>query len=198
MIRARLLEHPRVYRLWQAPFANAKFAPIEAHNDMSEISRVLDVGCGPAINSDRFPKSGYLGVDINDRYVEFGRRVSGREFIAADATTYSASENESHDFVLVNSLLHHLPSSSVRRLLSSLASLLSPDGHIHVLELVRPERRSAASLLARMDRGAYARSIEEWREIFEESFKTTVVHPFSLNVSRVTLWNMVYFKGSVS
>ena len=49
-----------------------------------------------------------------------------------------------------------------------------------------------------MDRGAYARSIEEWREIFEESFKTTVVHPFSLNVSRVTLWNMVYFKGSVS
>jgi hypothetical protein len=44
----KLLEKTVVYRLWQAPFAEAKLAPVLANNDITTARRVLDVGCGPA------------------------------------------------------------------------------------------------------------------------------------------------------
>jgi hypothetical protein len=36
-----LLEQTAVYRLWQAPFAAAKLAPMLAHNDIGSVRRVL-------------------------------------------------------------------------------------------------------------------------------------------------------------
>jgi hypothetical protein len=36
-----LLEQTAVYRLWQAPFAAAKLAPMLAHNDIGSARRVL-------------------------------------------------------------------------------------------------------------------------------------------------------------
>ena len=50
----RLLEQPLSYRLWQAPFAEAKFEPVRRHNDLGRVRRVLDVGCGPGTNTHHF------------------------------------------------------------------------------------------------------------------------------------------------
>jgi hypothetical protein len=36
-----LLEQTAVYRLWQAPFATAKLAPMLAHNDIDSVPRML-------------------------------------------------------------------------------------------------------------------------------------------------------------
>ena len=38
---ARLLGQSWAYRLWQAPFAEQKLAPVFAHNDLSTVRRVL-------------------------------------------------------------------------------------------------------------------------------------------------------------
>ena len=70
----RLLEQSSVYRLWQMPFADQKFAPILAHNDLGRVQRVLDVGCGPGTNAKYFTHTQYLGVDINEDYVQDARR----------------------------------------------------------------------------------------------------------------------------
>ncbi len=43
-LSAAILEKPLGYRLWQAPFAGKKFEPVVAHNDLSCVRRVLDVG----------------------------------------------------------------------------------------------------------------------------------------------------------
>ena len=40
----RMLEHPAVHALWQAPFAKRKFAPIERRIAGHAIRRILDVG----------------------------------------------------------------------------------------------------------------------------------------------------------
>ncbi|MFM7925397.1 MAG: hypothetical protein ACKPJJ_34670, partial [Planctomycetaceae bacterium] len=37
-----LLAKPAVYRMWQAPFADAKFEPILRHNDLQRVRHVLD------------------------------------------------------------------------------------------------------------------------------------------------------------
>ena len=53
-----------------------------------------------------------------------------------------------YDFVLVNSLLHHLDDDSVSSLLADLRAYVSDDGHIHVIDLELPEQRGIPRALA--------------------------------------------------
>ena len=194
-LAASILEHTVVYRLWQAPFAEQKFAPVLQHNDLRGVRRVLDVACGPGTNTHHFAGSDYLGVDINERYIRNARKRHGRTFIAADVREYGLDTGEKFDFILVNSFLHHLNDEEVRGILSSVRRLLTSDGHAHILELVLPPNYSPARLLARCDRGKYARPLEQWRAIFTECFDLERFDPYPLTGLGVTLWNMVYFKG---
>jgi SAM-dependent methyltransferase len=190
-----VLENALVYRLWQAPFAEQKFAPIRAHNDMTRVRRVLDVGCGPGTNTHHFANADYLGIDHNPQYVSAAGRRTGRRFIVADATTYTVDPAERFDFIFLNSFLHHVDTPSVRRILAHVATLLTDDGAIHILDLAWPERPSIATTLARLDRGEFIRPLAEYRSLFEESYRPVIFEPYPLEAFGVTLWNFVYFKG---
>jgi SAM-dependent methyltransferase len=189
------LEYPLVYRLWQAPFVEQKFRPIRAHNDLRAVRRVLDVGCGPGTNTARFDKSEYLGLDLNPRYIEQARRRYHRSFLVADVTAYTAPPGERYDFILLNSMLHHIDTPAARRILSHLASLLSPGGHVHILDLVLPERPGIARRLAEHDRGKFPRPLAEWHNLFARIFNPVVFEPFSVTAFGAVLWELVYFKG---
>ena len=192
---ARIMENTLAYRVWQAPFAEQKLAPLFAHNDLSRIRRVLDVGCGPGTNTHHFAASDYLGIDFNPAYIESARRRHKREFLVADATKYQVPSHERFDLILANSLFHHIDTANTRRILAHLATLLADDGHVHIFDLVLPERPSVSRFLAHADRGDYPRPLEQWREIFTEAFEPVVFEPYPLGAAGVTLWNMVYFKG---
>jgi SAM-dependent methyltransferase len=192
---AKLLDWTLPYRLWQAPMADRKLAPLFAHNDVRAVRRVLDVGCGPGTNTRHFAHADYLGIDCNPRYIAYARRRYGRAFVVADATDYAAPADARFDCILVNSLLHHLDATGARRVLSRLEGLVSADGHVHILDLVLPRRRSAARLLARWDRGEFPRPLDDWHAMFTEPFEPVVFEPYALTALGVTLWHMVYFKG---
>lgn len=194
---ARLLGQPWAYRLWQAPFAEQKLAPVFAHNDLSAVRRVLDVGCGPGTNTPHFAHADYLGIDYNAEYIESARRRYQRRFIVADVTTFVVPAAERFDFILANSLLHHVDTPGVERVLAHLGDLVSADGHVHILDLVLPEHSSIARLLARWDRGDFPRPLEEWQRLFTARFEPVVFEPYTLSSVGVPLWNMVYFKGRV-
>ncbi len=194
-LHARVMENTLAYRLWQAPFAEQKLAPLFAHNDMRAVRRVLDVGCGPGTNTHHFASADYLGIDFNPAYIENARRRHGREFVVADVTKYEVAREERFDLILANSLFHHIDTASTSRILAHLATLLSDDGHVHVLDLVLPERPSVSRFLARADRGEYPRPLAEWRQLFTDAFEPVVFEAYPLGVGGVTLWNMVYFKG---
>ena len=159
---------------------------------------MLDVGCGPGTNAPLFAGLDYTGLDINERYIEYASSHHPGKFVAQDATTLEVPAGERFDFVLVNSFLHHIPDPEVSRLLGHLRSVVAPDGHIHILELVLPPKPSLGRLLARLDRGDHARPLAHWRELLSESFEPEVFEPYPLGGARwaaTTLWNMVYFKG---
>ncbi len=188
----RLLEHPAVYAAWQAPFVAQKFAPVERRLRGAEIRRVLDVGCGPGTNAPRFAAADYVGVDINEDYLAIARARHRGRFIQADLARADLSSLGTFDTILVNSFLHHLPDEVVVRLLAQLRDRLAPGGHVHLLELVRPDGPSLARLMARLDRGRYARSLGTWRDLFEGCFDPVHVEPYMLGGR---LWAMVYFQG---
>jgi SAM-dependent methyltransferase len=192
-----VLEHPVLYRLWQAPFARAKFAPILRHNDLARVRRVLDVGCGPGTNTPLFRDQPYVGLDFNLRYIEQARRrfVARGEFIHADARTYVAPPEARFDFILLNSLLHHIDTENVTRILRQLSGQLTADGHIHILELVLPPTASLARYLALADRGDYPRPLHDWSALFSRVFEPVVCEPYRVGWFGCAFWNMVYFKG---
>ncbi len=194
-LTTRIMEVTHAYRLWQAPFVEKKFAPILAHNDLRQVRRVLDVGCGPGTNTRHFTHTQYLGIDHNLRYLQHARRRHGRDFLVADITRPVLTPAARFDFILINSFLHHVDTPSARELLSQLSALLTEDGHIHILDLVLPARPSVARLLARLDRGEFPRPLEDWKRIFSETFETVVFEPYALKGLGATLWQMVYFKG---
>jgi SAM-dependent methyltransferase len=194
-LTASLLERTFVYRMWQAPFAEQKFAPVLAHNNLRRVRRVLDVACGPGTNTHHFADSDYLGIDLNERYIQHARARFRRDFLVADICTYRVSSAERFDFILINSFLHHLDDSDVANILSHLRTLLTEDGHIHILELVMPRSPSIARWLARCDRGKHARPIEEWQQLCGGFFEPSIVEPYMLGYLGATLWNMIYFKG---
>ncbi len=187
-----VMEQPWVYRLWQAPFAESKFSPVQRQLNGRIVRRVLDVGCGPGTNASRFLGTEYVGLDINEQYLKVGRARHQGQFIHADLATADLSHLGRFDTILVNSFLHHLPDDAVERVLEGTAQLLEPNGRVHILELVLPDTTNLATLMARFDRGRHARSIEAWKALFERHFEPVALEEFVLGG---WLWAMVYFQG---
>lgn len=189
------MDSVHVYRLWQAPFAERKLRPVLKALNTRTVSRVLDVGCGPGTNAGHFLGVDYLGVDINSEYIRHATMRYGPRFRAADVTRMELELGDGFDCILVNSLLHHLSDSEVHRLLTHLRGLLTPEGTIHVLDLILPAKLSVARVMALADRGKHPRPLTAWRTIFEQHFTTRRFDPYPLSVLGIVFWQMVYFEG---
>jgi SAM-dependent methyltransferase len=190
-----LMENVHVYRLWQAPFARQKFAPVERHNDVRQLRAVLDLGCGPGTNAHYFRQAQYLGIDWNPAYVEYARRRHPGHFATADACNEHITDGRRFDFILVNSFFHHIADHDSRRLMAKLAGLLTLDGCVHIVDMVVPEERGLARYLATHDRGEHPRSRRGWERMLCEAFEPVVIEPYQLTGFGVPLWHMLYFKG---
>jgi len=190
----RLLSSTLAYKIHQAPFAEQKLAPVLAGNDIGSARRVLDLGCGPGTNTPHFHAAEYVGADLDRDYVTDARRRHGRPFVVADATT-PFLRGRVFDFILVNSLFHHIDTPGVRRSLSNLRDLLEDGGSIHILDLVLPSRFGAGRALALLDRGDFPRPCDEWEELFTEHFEPVIFEPYKFGIRGVARWHMVYFKG---
>lgn len=191
----RLLELPLVYRTWQAPFASAKLKPFLANVDLARTRRVLDIGCGPGTNARVFAGCDYVGIDINPDYIRTASsRYPGR-WVVGDVTDERIFPQEKFDCVFANSLMHHLDDGAVRHLLGRMARLTADGGKVHVLDLVLPVHASAGRVLARMDRGRFARPIAQWRALFNEHLREERFEPYAYGLPMAPLWQMVYFVG---
>jgi hypothetical protein len=58
-----------------------------------------------------------------------------------------------------------------------------------------PERGGVSRVLAKADRGQYARSVEQWGSIWADIFQPVTTVEYPLRAGGLTLWNMIYFKG---
>lgn len=191
----RLLESPLVYRTWQAPFASAKLEPFLARVDLAHTRRVLDVGCGPGTNAPIFAGADYVGIDINPEYIRVASsRYPGR-WVVGDVTDETVLPDQQFDCVFANSLMHHLDDRSVRSLLGRMARLTASGGRVHVLDLVLPATVSAGRVLAQLDRGRFARPVEQWRSLFSEHLREEHFQPYAFGLPFLPLWQMVYFIG---
>jgi SAM-dependent methyltransferase len=193
-ISEMLLGQPFAWR-WMTPFAEQRLRPLRENGGISGVRRVLDVACGPGTNAGRFAHADYLGIDTNARHIDSARKRHRGNFVVADVTKYEVGPDQRFDCILVDSMLHHMPTPEVRRLLSHLATLLTDDGAVHIIDLVLPRRPSTARVMARLDRGDHPRPVAEWELIFSSFFEPVVCEPHPIGAFGISLWDMIYFKG---
>ena len=134
----------------------------------SENQRVLDIACGPGAFSGLFAADVYVGVDINQRYVEYAQRRYRGTFHVMDARHIEFSD-DSFDGVLVYGLLHHLNDDDAREVLKGVSRVLKPSGRALIIEDIPSESRLnvVGHLLHRIENGHFIRSAEEYRTLLD-------------------------------
>ena len=125
--------------------------------------RVLDLGCGTGEFAGLFDPAAYLGVDVSERYVRFGRRLNpAYRFECADAIRWHGAGG-AFDLVLVNGVLHHLDASTASSFLRAALRHAAPGATLLVIEDAElAESGVATRLVHRMDAGHHIRTPAEW------------------------------------
>src|SRR3989344_7740900 len=85
--------------------------------------RILDLACGIGEFSVYFDKDKYVGVDLSEKYIEYGRKKFDKNLIVGDALKLDF-KNKEFDSVLVIGFLHHLDDDTVEKVLKEVSRVL--------------------------------------------------------------------------
>ena len=171
--RERVMGIPWVYKYFSSgigkPESGAWFA-----NEIIRAApkaRILDVGCGPADVVSRLGDVSYLGIDHNPKYIETARARFGSraEFHCWDVTDTRLTALGKFDIVLMLGVLHHLTDGEIHTMLQHASTTLKPGGRLITFDCaVDRGQHPIARILARLDRGRYARTTDRYRELISK------------------------------
>lgn len=124
-------------------------------------SRILDCGCGPGMDSERFARLGYAvtAVDLSDRFVELTRRrVPGAAVHKMDMRTLEFPAG-SFDGLWSSFSLLHVRAADAEKTLRGFRSVLRPQG-LFFAALHRGEKTAwVKTIISGMERETY---VQEW------------------------------------
>mgnify|MGYP001581602026 CR=1 FL=1 len=166
----KFFNNPIVYNLIQRilAFAGSKtvYKKIGELIDAKPEVSVLDVGCGTGKYTEIFKASNYVGVDINDDYLNYARQQYpfGR-FINMDSTKLSFADN-SFKFVFSVSTFHHLSDDQAGRTAEEMKRVCAAGGTVYIIDNVFPSKINFIGyILFKLDRGRFQRSFSKMDEL---------------------------------
>lgn len=158
-----------------------------------EGDRILDIGCGPGSMLPYLPETRYVGVDMNESYIDVARRRYGHRgnFICDRVSAQSSKALGEFDVVLALGLVHHLEDDEARDLFKMAYVLLRPGGRLVTMDGCYAQDQSAAArfLLSR-DRGRFVRTPSEYMDLAREKFSDIdpVIRHDALRIPYTTLF----------
>lgn len=183
-----LLDHPALWNLSQLAISGGQRATkrwARAWLGARDGDHILDVCCGTGEFAPLFSTrstehgarklgaAGYLGVDLNEQYIEYARQrygeEDGREFAAVDATQLRLEPGSFDRALFVNSM-HHFPDELNRGILREVARVLRPGGRLVVIDMVGDDPRPAQRFFLDRDRGEHLRPLAAQLALVAESF----------------------------
>lgn len=135
--------------------------------------RLLDVGCGYGDLSNHLPDVKYVGVDLNERFIDFANRHQSKygEFVLGNVNGLSIETLGRFDAAVAIGVLHHLSDSDATSMLQALSEMLVPSGRFVAAEPVwDPAQRTTARVLAALDRGRFVREQLRYLELISPWF----------------------------
>lgn len=174
-LRTRFMEVPLVYDWFQHGISRADTQSwfVETVVKPSRNQRILDIGCGTATVIEHLSGCDYVGIDHNPEYIKKARENFGTkgEFHCIDINDAKFKEFGTFDTVLLLGVLHHLNDDEVKQLVSVIPAVMKPAGALVTFDCALEKgQHPVARLLAKIDRGRYARRPEHYRSLIESTF----------------------------
>ncbi len=135
--------------------------------------RVLDIGCGTAAVLEQLGECDYVGIDHNPEYIKKARENFGTngEFQCIDINDAKFKEFGTFDTVLLLRVLHHLNDDEAKQLVKAIPAVMKPAGTLVTVDCALEKgQHPVARLLAKLDRGRYARNTDHYRSLIEPTF----------------------------
>ena len=203
MILSKLLENPIVYTIWQKSHDRRKVQAILNEITIKQGERILDVGCGPGIDAKLFRGKKYVGVDINEKYIDYCKRKLGMDFRTLDVcNTESCIDESNFDWVLMNSFIHHLSDEEALKVLAGVKRNMKIGGRILVIDLLIPSKSNILGrTFAALDRGPFPRKMEEFHNLFSRYFaveKSYIMRIWFWDICVFVLKNRATYQGKIA
>jgi SAM-dependent methyltransferase len=170
-----LLDTARGYRLTQMlgmPTIRRYQLLVAEHIPQDPSRRILEIGCGVGSARGWFA-SNYTGIDINPNYIRKAQREIAGNFHVMDAARMSFGSNTFDDAVSI-ATAHHLTDEQLSLMVTKAAIVAST---LHVIDAILPisPRHRLKKALFQMDRGRYARTFDELRDIVGRNAQVSAV-----------------------
>jgi len=136
---------------------------------------VLDLPSGVGEFSVFFGKENYVGVDIDEKYVEYGKKKYGKSLVVGDAMKLPFGEGH-FDGALVSGFFHHLRFEEVEKSLLEVSRVLKEGGKMLLIE-DSPGSSFVTKKLQKYDVGASIRPMEEYVPVLENHFEIEKKYP---------------------
>ncbi|MFH1388440.1 MAG: class I SAM-dependent methyltransferase [Patescibacteria group bacterium] len=176
-IKAKILQYlsdiPFLWVLFESVFGADRQKQILYKSVYKPRYKILDFGCSVGNTTAAFTDFDYWGYDIDPKCIKYAQkrweRFSNVHFICGDILKKELAP-ESFDFVLFAGTGHHLNDIEIIPIFNELIRLLKERGELWFFDITRPNKNSplTARILARIDRGRYLRTPEEYRKIIDE------------------------------
>jgi SAM-dependent methyltransferase len=141
--------------------------------------RILDIGCGPGNMVPFLLNCRYVGVDMNEDYIERAQARYGNqaEFTCKRVSEQTVPDMGAFDIVLALGLLHHLDDSEADDLFRLGYAALKPGGRMITMDgCYLPNQSRIERYLLDSDRGRYVRTEEEYLKLAHHRFNSVIRH----------------------
>jgi SAM-dependent methyltransferase len=184
---------PRVYHALVRPKLITKIyieQNIQRHFDFSN-KTVLDFGSGTGANCTLFSPDHYLGIDPDQKRIDFAQRMYPSHRFQAFIGNKLPAKNCSFDVILIIAVLHHISPDAIPDYVKEFRRVLKPDGKIIIIEPCLFKKSPLCNWFMQWyDAGDYIRREEDYLNYFaKENFKCNVLKRFK----KCFLYNELYF-----
>lgn len=145
---------------------------ILAESGFGEVRNVLDFSCGVGQYSTLFASKFYIGVDIDMKYISYAKKHYNGEFLFMGKGSHLAIKEAVIDLILAIDVFHHLSEIEGDFALREFRRVLKRSGKIIIMDILPSESQSnlLAKLLIKLDKGYYAREMNEFAEMVSKYF----------------------------
>jgi len=191
-----LLDHPLLFHTKQqiatSKFHSFKkaFLPFVKFGEIRG-KNILDVGCGTGLCSHHlFSENAnqIFGIDISFEYVRWAKRLYPHNHFTCGGADHMPFPAETFDFVLLSSILHHLPDHVAASLFSGIVGSCRKDACIIISEPIWSEDK-VSNFLLRRDRGQFVKTAEGYLDLMKGHF--TPKHQFVFKYARTNFLGVV-------
>lgn len=154
---------------------------------------VLDFGSGTGVNCTLFSSERYMGVEPDQKRVMFSKKLySNYEFKVLEEYSLPV-ENESIDYILIISVLHHISCADIKTYTEEFKRVLKPNGRVIAIEPCMYQHRPFCNFLMNwLDQGRFIRDEKGYIDIFHKNgYKCDVLKRFR----KCFVYNELFFSA---